>query len=562
MERTVDILIEISIYSAVITVFILLFRAIFKKRISPKVQYAMWLLLVLRLMLPFTIESGFHVESLLPERSAPVIQEESIFEAENPAINEIPAVNMAPVTEAAPVQPSSDIHSDSVPAVSQEIPESTVVSIPEVKEPVFNIRWRIAAFWTWAAGALVFGLWMMIVKLRFYEDMQRHTASVSPRVYAIYDECCAALKVKPITMWAVDRAISPGIAFFTYPVLLIPASMDGDEERLRYAFLHELTHKKRHDHYMTALLTALRIIYWFNPAVHIGFAEMRADMETACDAEVIAFVGREQKRGYLTAILELFSYATRPQLGMSQASSRRMAKQRMKGAFMRERTTFLGRAAALMLAVIMLVGCFTTACQEAPAEVEMKAANAVEVPPEEAEQAVPEAYLDAEKSEEWQETFTAGGWLPVTVDTVMDIPLYINFPVYKMEYYDFTAGKLKHMADKLLGAPAKVTLLESYSEADEPAPSETELSINGRYLYVDAAGQEWSVRSTARGVNITKHFPDGALIQTEENVMQGEAYPGEPAGTTIGVQRTWQEAYQYVLDALDKLGIVNMTMVK
>ena len=367
MERTVDILIEISIYSAVITAFILLFRAAFKKRISPKVQYAMWLLLVLRLMLPVTIESGFHVESLLPQRPAPVVQEESIFEAETPVISEVPVVNIAP----GEIQPSFDIQSEeSAPAVSQEIPENIVVSIPEVKEPAFNIRWRIAAFWTWVAGAMAFGLWMMIVKLRFYEDMQRHTASVSPRVYAIYDECCAALGVKPITMWAVDRAISPGIAFFTYPVLLLPASMDGDEEKLRYAFLHELTHKKRHDHHMTALLTALRIIYWFNPAVHIGFSEMRADMETACDAEVIAFVGKEQKRGYLTSILELFSYATRPQLGMSQASSRRMAKRRMKGAFMRERTTFLGRAAALMLAVIMLVGCFTTACQSAPAEVE------------------------------------------------------------------------------------------------------------------------------------------------------------------------------------------------
>ncbi|MBQ3131884.1 MAG: hypothetical protein IJC24_04160, partial [Clostridia bacterium] len=222
-----------------ITAFLLLFRAAFKKRISPKVQYAMWLLLVLRLLLPVTIESGFHVESLLPERPAPVVQEESIFDS--PVISEFPAVNMSPVTEVAPVQPSIDIQGEnSAPAISQEIPESTVVSIPEVKEPVFNIRWRIAAFWTWAAGALVFGLWMMIVKLRFYEDMQRHTASVSPRVYAIYDECCAALGVKPLTMWAVDRAISPGIAFFTYPVLLLPASMDGDEEKLRYAFLHEL----------------------------------------------------------------------------------------------------------------------------------------------------------------------------------------------------------------------------------------------------------------------------------------------------------------------------------
>ena len=376
MERTVDILIEISFYSAVITAFILLFRAAFKKRISPKVQYAMWLLLVLRLLLPVTIESGFHVESLLPERPAPVVQEESIFDS--PVISEFPAVNMSPVTDVAPVQPDIDTQGEEfTPAISQEIPESTVAAVPEVKEPVFNIRWRIAAFWTWVAGALVFGLWMMIVKLRFYEDMQRHTTSVSPRVYAIYDECCAALGVKPLTMWAVDRAISPGIAFFTYPVLLLPASMDGDEEKLRYAFLHELTHKKRRDHHMTALLTALRIIYWFNPAVHIGFSEMRSDMETACDADVIAFVGKEQKRGYLTAILELFSYATRPQLGMSQASSRRMAKQRMKGAFMRERTTFLGRAAALLLAVIMLVGCFTTACQSAPVEVEETAESEV-----------------------------------------------------------------------------------------------------------------------------------------------------------------------------------------
>lgn len=382
MERTVDILIEISIYSAVITAFILLFRAAFKKRISPKVQYALWLLLVLRLLLPITIESGFHVESLLPERPAPVVQEESIFDS--PVISEFPAVNMSPVTEVAPVQPSIDIQGEnSAPAISQEIPESTAAAVPEVKEPIFNIRWRIAAFWTWVAGALVFGLWMMIVKLRFYEDMQRHTTSVSPRVYAIYDECCAALGVKPITMWAVDRAISPGIAFFTYPVLLLPASMDGDEEKLRYAFLHELTHKKRRDHYMTALLTVLRIIYWFNPAVHIGFSEMRSDMETACDADVIVFVGKEQKRGYLTAILELFSYATRPQLGMSQASSRRMAKQRMKGAFMRERTTFLGRAAALMLAVIMLMGCFTTACQSAPVEVEETAeSEVVDIQPE------------------------------------------------------------------------------------------------------------------------------------------------------------------------------------
>ena len=569
MERTVDILIEISIYSAVITAFILLFRAAFKKRISPKVQYVMWLLLVLRLMLPVTIESGFHVESLLPERPAPVVQEESIFDS--PVISEFPAVNMSPVTEVAPVQPDIDTQGENAvpPVISQEIPESTVVAVPEVKEPVFNIRWRIAAFWTWVAGALVFGLWMMIVKLRFYEDMQRHTASVSPRVYAIYDECCAALKVKPITMWAVDRAISPGIAFFTYPVLLLPASMDGDEEKLRYAFLHELTHKKRHDHHMTALLTALRIIYWFNPAVHIGFSEMRADMETACDADVIAFVGKEQKRGYLTAILELFSYATRPQLGMSQASSRRMAKQRMKGAFMRERTTFLGRTAALMLAVIMLVGCFTTACQSAPVEVE-------EVPEETAEaiepETTPEVKLDEVKTEVWKETYTAGGWLPVTVDAVMDIPRYVNYPVYKMEYYNFTPGKLGRIAEAVIGGVSDIKLIGAYSEEylengyisqeyyEKNRPMESQISPMANYSCKDVNGNEWEINTGTDRITMSAYaIESGYLIQMEEWVIAGDAYPGEPKGTTLdNIKISREEAIQEVQNVMDEIGIYNM----
>jgi beta-lactamase regulating signal transducer with metallopeptidase domain len=353
MEKFVDILIEISVYSAVITACILLFRLLFKKRISPRVQYAVWMLLVLRLMLPVTVESGFHVESLLPEKPASLVEQESIFETETPVINLAPSDHAQTDSPLVPSEPA--------PVVLQEMLEPA---------PVRDISWRLIAFWVWIAGAMVFGLWMMIVKLRFYEDMQRHIATVSPRVYAIYEECCDALHVKPMTVWAVDRSISPGIAFFSGPVLLLPASMVGSEDALRYAFLHELTHKKRYDHYVTALLTVLRVIYWFNPAVHVGFNEMRADMETACDADVIAFVGKQQKRGYLNTIIELFSYATNPQLGMSQASSRRMAKRRMKGAFMRERTTIFGKAAVLMLVLVMLLGCFTTACQSAPEKME------------------------------------------------------------------------------------------------------------------------------------------------------------------------------------------------
>ena len=49
MKATVDALVQVALYSAAITAGILLFRFIFKNRISPKLQYLMWWLLILRL---------------------------------------------------------------------------------------------------------------------------------------------------------------------------------------------------------------------------------------------------------------------------------------------------------------------------------------------------------------------------------------------------------------------------------------------------------------------------------------------------------------------------------
>lgn len=63
---------------------------------------------------------------------------------------------------------------------------------------------------------------------------------------------------------------------------------------------------------MTELLNLLRVVYWFNPVMHFTFAELRADMETACDADVLGKIGADEKRGYFTTILNLFSYETAP----------------------------------------------------------------------------------------------------------------------------------------------------------------------------------------------------------------------------------------------------------
>lgn len=349
MKATVDALVQVALYSAAITAGILLFRFIFKNRISPKLQYLMWWLLILRLLMPVTPDIGLHfnLQDMLLKQA---------HQAELPT--------PAPVLDVAPASvPNTQPSYESVaPAVQ---PDTDVAPSQHVN-PAKSTDWYSIVFVVWLLGAISFLGWLIFVKLRYYESLQHLMAGGPREAYELYDRCCKELGVKPLPLWIVNKSMSPGIAFFGEPVLLVPLSLCGDESRLRFALLHELTHKKRGDHYMTLLLNILRAVYWFDPVVHLAFSELRADMESACDSDVLAYIGHEHKRGYLTVILDMFSYDTEPILGMSQIRSKRMAKRRMKGAFMKSRTSPAFRTITLCIALAMSLCCFTTACQSAP----------------------------------------------------------------------------------------------------------------------------------------------------------------------------------------------------
>lgn len=349
MKATVDTLVQVALYSAAITAGILLFRFILKNRISSKLQYLMWWLLILRLLMPVTPDIGLHfnLQDMLLKQA---------HQAELPT--------PAPVLDVAPASVSSA--QPSYESVTPAVQPNTDVAPSQHVNPAKSTDWYSIVFVVWLLGAIGFLGWLIFVKLRYYESLQHLMAGGPREVYELYDRCCKELGVKPLPLWIVNKSMSPGIAFFGEPVLLVPLSLCNDESRLRFALLHELTHKKRGDHYMTLLLNILRAVYWFDPVVHFAFSELRSDMESACDSDVLAYIGHEHKRGYLTVILDMFSYDTEPILGMSQIRSKRMAKRRMKGAFMKSRTSPAFRAITLCIALIMSLCCFTTACQSAP----------------------------------------------------------------------------------------------------------------------------------------------------------------------------------------------------
>ena len=141
-----------------------------------------------------------------------------------------------------------------------------------------------------------------------------------------------------------------------------------NNEQTRYALRHELTHFKRGDHIVSILLSLLNAVYWFNPFVWLAFRQMRMDMETACDGAVVKRLDDKGRNRYAALIVSLFAQPVHRQivLGMAQADARKVAEQRIRGIFMRGTSKRSVKLTAALMAAILLMTCFTTACQPTP----------------------------------------------------------------------------------------------------------------------------------------------------------------------------------------------------
>ena len=75
MGTLLNTLLEITVYAGILFLVILIFKKVFRKHISASLNYAVWILLIVRLLMPVTIDSSIRL-IVIPEDTAPVAQTE------------------------------------------------------------------------------------------------------------------------------------------------------------------------------------------------------------------------------------------------------------------------------------------------------------------------------------------------------------------------------------------------------------------------------------------------------------------------------------------------------
>jgi beta-lactamase regulating signal transducer with metallopeptidase domain len=356
MTAILNVLLEITLYSAMLYSAILLFKKIFHKHISAALNYAVWALLIIRLLMPITIDSGFSL-FMMPEPETPVVY--NVDGTNTPPAARISDSSVMPQT-ASQYTASYEMENTNTNAVDQP------GSGPSVNT---KIDWRTVLGLLWAIGIIGSMAYVAALGRRLNRQIRRSGREVPPYIIELIEACKLDLGIKDglqVTMH--DWLNSPALSVALRPRLLLPASLlQMDRQQVEFGIRHELMHYRRKDHLMTLLLMVLRCVHWFNPIVWLSFPQIQTDMETLCDVRVTAHLQKTERVRYINTMVEL---SCRPNvgyvLGMGVHKGRKALEKRVKGIFMKRKTKTSVRMAAVIAAGIMLMTCFTTACQPTP----------------------------------------------------------------------------------------------------------------------------------------------------------------------------------------------------
>ncbi len=362
--NAINRLLEISAYSAVLFLAVMAIKKAFRNKLSPVLHFMVWFLLIARLCLPVTIDSGFKL-IVIPEQApaaASQTQDTASSGFDKPASTtiETPRNSNTPIVS----QPQQM----QTPALPQTPNRSNADS-----QPTGSLAWADIFVAVWLTGVFVSAAWLVLTFLKMNRVIRKLGTEPPLRIRKIMAVCKKAWGIrKDIPVFLMPNISTPALTVGFRPRMMLPADLAEtlNDRQLEFALKHELTHYKRKDHLTGLLLRILQAVYWFNPVVWLLGRFMIADMETACDSMVIKTLDQQQKKQYILTLLDMFSSKRAPQflLGMALNNTEKIAEKRIRGAYMNSTSKRSAKLMAGTLAVILVIGCFTTACQPTPAE--------------------------------------------------------------------------------------------------------------------------------------------------------------------------------------------------
>lgn len=326
---------EWMLSSSVLILVILLIRRLTLGRISMRLRYALWALVLVRLLIPFSFGST-PVSIMNTAQQVPVIQDAQV-------LHDIQHIEH---TYGGAVEGYSkgDYLADAPTVIAEHKSDeeftrmTTVLNLRDILIPLWKIGVLVLAVLFWAAN------------LRFRAVLRKTRTRLEAPDF-------------PLPVYVTTAVETPCLFGLIHPAVYVTPEVQSDPKALRYALEHELTHFYQRDFLWSILRCICICLHWFNPLVWLAVHLSRQDAELSCDEGTIRRIGEEQRIAYGNTLIDLTCTQHRPSDLLYAATTMTGSKKSI-----RERVTFIARcpknltlaALAVVLVTAVAVGCTFT----------------------------------------------------------------------------------------------------------------------------------------------------------------------------------------------------------
>lgn len=283
-----------------LVVLILLLRKAPVLRYSNRIAYALWLVLLVRLWMPWTPPGPIQLwQALRGSRS-------SVLPSDSFALGK-----------------TAELRSFSYP----------IQQWAETRLPFSG--WDIAGA-VWIFGMV--GLFLVYggISIHVMYTTRRADCRQAHELQLLLKACLDELRLhKEVQVAVSSQVTSPVLSGWIRPRILVPHSLIQHlrTEEWRSIFLHELIHVRRGDMIWNHAMVMVVIVNWFNPFVWIAYRKMREDQELSCDQQALAYADQQQYAATLLQVAawkQMKGYADSLLPSFKGSSSRTLIRRRIE----------------------------------------------------------------------------------------------------------------------------------------------------------------------------------------------------------------------------------------
>ena len=339
-----ELLISWCVTSSILLAVFLLLRGTLGRRLSAWARYALWAVVLVRLLVPFQV----------PDLSLPAAAADLTPQTLSLSDPSVPVLSSTyPIDQVRDGQVQGlAILPDGRPTVSTSMGEAKITGAGQaVTRALFWVSpaTLLAALWTAGVGAVL--LAVLISNLHFARKLRKSRRPL-PTVYC------------PLPVYEVDGLSSPCLCGVLRPAVYLTPEAAADGTVRTHVLSHELTHFRHRDHIWSLLRCLALALHWYNPLVWAAVILSKRDGELSCDEGTIARLGEAERIPYGRTLIGLVARrsgaggvlsCSTTMTGGKKTVQRRIA-QLVKQPETKKTALFLAAAALALAAVFVFAG--------------------------------------------------------------------------------------------------------------------------------------------------------------------------------------------------------------